>query len=106
MASQHGSPRVLLNTVSEEHVDAIAKLWQKSTAMSPLRIKNYRAVLDEYNNKLYTLDAIQHVLDSLNAKSAQGDLRPIIAQLATLQLWDYNHPSLLLQICDRREADP
>ena len=71
MSTQHTASEELRNTLSDEHVKSLTKLWQQNSTLTPQRAQNNYLLLDQDRNPLYTLAAIERELAKLKATSAR-----------------------------------
>jgi hypothetical protein len=70
---QHDAPDNLSDTLDPKHKDALKKLWQINTTLTPTRAQAHHSMLNTENSeKLYTLAAIQNELDRLAADSVRN----------------------------------
>ena len=72
MANQDDTPSALRNTVSEQDLESIEKLWRANVVITPQRVQQHYSLLDKQDKVQYSVAAIQQALDRLNAKSVKG----------------------------------
>jgi hypothetical protein len=72
MANQDDSPSALRNTVSEQDLASIEKLWRANVVITPQRVQQHHSLLDKQDKVQYSVAAIQQALDRLNANSVKG----------------------------------
>ena len=71
MSNQHTASEELRDTLSDEHIKSLTRLWQQNSTLTPQRAQNNYLLLDQDKNPLYTLAAIEHELARLKATSAR-----------------------------------
>jgi hypothetical protein len=67
MSTQHTASVELRNTLSNEHVKSMTKLWQQNSTLTPQQAQNNYLLLDQDRNPFYTLAAIAEGWEPLNA---------------------------------------
>jgi hypothetical protein len=73
MDTRNEMQRQPLDQISDQHLQEIKKLWQKSTTpVTPARVQSNYALCDLQGNVLYSLPAIQRALDEIAATPAKG----------------------------------